>query len=229
MWAQQAFWLGLCKVILINLVLSGDNAVVIALACRHLPARQQRKAYFWGSCGAVVLMTGLALVATSLLRIPFLQMVGGLLLVSIALNLLKGEDGHGDVRQETNLLAAIKTIIVADVIMSLDNTVAVAAAAKGNLLLIGLSLTISVPLIIWGANLLSTLMDKFALLVYVGAGLLAYSAGEMVLDDRAVGPYLQALLPVGDWLLPLLLVAFVLLFGRYQSQRVVTVRKYKRI
>ncbi|MGZ4122935.1 MAG: TerC family protein [Tumebacillaceae bacterium] len=229
MWEQQAILLGLCKVILINLVLSGDNAVVIALACRHLPADQQKKAYFWGSCGAVVLLTALTVIATSLLRIPYLQVAGGVLLISIARNLLKSDDAQGEIKQQTSLLGAIKTIIIADVIMSLDNTVAVAAAAKGDLLLIGVGLAVSIPLIIWGANLLTKLMDRFVVLVYAGAGLLAYSAGEMIMGDQVVGPYLQSLLGACDWLLPVGLVAFVLVSGLLQAQKVVTVRKYKRV
>lgn len=229
LWAQQVFLIGLLKVVLINLVLSGDNAVVIAMACRHLPAEQQRKAYFWGSCGAVVLMTALTLVATSLLKIPFLQVAGGVLLIYLAINLLRGDEAHGEVAQHSNLFDAIKTIIVADVIMSLDNTVAVAASAKGNLLIIGIALSISIPLIIWGANLLTRLMDKFALLVYIGAGLLAYSAGEMIVEDRVIGHFVTQWIPDGDWVLPALLVAFVLISGRFQSQKVVTVRKYKRV
>lgn len=215
----EHFLLALFKVILINIVLSGDNAVVIALACRNLPREQQGKAYLWGSLGAVVAMILLTLVALWFLRIPFLQMVGGLLLLWIAIKLLKGEGDEGNVKQHENLLDAVRTIIIADVVMSLDNTVAVAATAQGNLLLIGAGLAVSIPLIIWGANLLTGLMNRFPIIVWFGAGLLGYTSGEMILGDRIVGPMLLMWLPAIYWLIPWVLAALVLVSGKLLQRR----------
>ena len=153
------FIIGLLKIILINIVLSGDNAVVIALACRKLPREQQKLAVFWGSVGAIVLRVVLTFVAVELLQIPFLKIVGGLLLVWIAVNLLRGDE-ETDLKASSTLFGAIRTIILADFIMSLDNVVAVAGIAGNNLLLIIVGLTISIPLIIWGSQLLMKLMDQ---------------------------------------------------------------------
>ncbi|KEO82222.1 TerC family protein [Tumebacillus flagellatus] len=213
----------LFKIILINLVLSGDNAVVIALACRNLPAKQRRVAFLWGSLGAVVCMVLLTFVALRLLQIPMLQALGGLLLIWIALKLLKSEDDGGHIRQHDSLWRAVRTIIVADLVMSLDNTVAVAATAQGNLVLIGIGLAVSIPLIIWGANLLAKLMARFPVIVWAGALLLGYTAGEMILEDRVTGTYLTAYFPRTAWLFPWLVSVFVLIIGLLLSRREVKV------
>jgi YjbE family integral membrane protein len=215
----EVFIVLLFKVILINIVLSADNAVVIALACRNLPPEQQNKAYLFGSIGAVVLMVGLTFVALWFLRIPFLQVVGGLMLLWIAIKLLKGEEDEGNIKQHANLFDAVRTIIIADVVMSLDNTVAVAATAQGNLLLIGLGLAVSIPLIIWGANLLTKLMIRFPFIVYIGAGLLGYTSGEMILGDKIVGRMLERTFPTSSWVIPWLLAAVVLVFGKWLQMR----------
>ncbi|MEI2438736.1 TerC family protein, partial [Priestia megaterium] len=157
---DQSFILNLLEILLINIVLSGDNAVVIALACRNLPDQHRNKAVVFGTLGAVVLRVGLTFVAVYLLTIPFLNFIGGLLLLWIAISLLKGED-DGDIKANSTLAGAIKTIIIADLVMSLDNVVAVAGAANGNILLIILGLVISIPLIIWGSQLLMKIMEKF--------------------------------------------------------------------
>jgi YjbE family integral membrane protein len=213
------FVLLLLKVILINIVLSADNAVVIALACRNLPPENQKKAYLFGSIGAVLLMIGLTFVALWILRIPFLQAIGGLLLLWIAVKLLTGEDDEGNIKQHANLYEAVRTIILADVVMSLDNTVAVAATAQGNLVLIGLGLAVSIPLIVWGANLLTKLMNRFPFIVYLGAGLLGYTSGDMILGDKIAGPVLQRTLPSMIWAIPWLLAALVLLVGIWLKSR----------
>ncbi|MBL0387454.1 TerC family protein [Tumebacillus sp. ITR2] len=220
----------LFKIILINLVLSGDNAVVIALACRNLPDKQRRTAFLWGSLGAVVCMILLTFVAIRLLEVPLLQAVGGFLLIWIALKLLQGEDEGGGIRQHDNLWRAVWTIIVADVVMSLDNTVAVAATAQGNLPLIGIGLAISIPLIIWGANVLAKLMHKFPLIVWAGAMLLGYTAGEMILQDRVLGDFFKVFFPGTSWLFPWLVSGFVLLVGRIRASREIKViRKLGRV
>jgi len=187
---DQSFILNLLEILLINIVLSGDNAVVIALACRNLPDEHRNKAVVFGTLGAVVLRVGLTFVAVYLLTIPFLNFIGGLLLLWIAISLLKGED-DGDIKANSTLAGAIKTIIIADLVMSLDNVVAVAGAANGNILLIILGLVISIPLIIWGSQLLMKIMEKFPIIIIAGAALLGYTAGEMIFKDKAVGHYLR--------------------------------------
>ncbi|MFD2611231.1 TerC family protein [Paenibacillus gansuensis] len=212
-WLGEGFLLGLLQVLFINLVLSGDNAVVIALACRNLEPVQQRKAVFWGSFGAIVLRIVLTVAAVWILRVPFVQAAGGILLIFLALQLIKGDDGHDKLKSGTNIGEAIRTIIIADLVMSLDNVVAVAGAAGGNLLLIVAGLAISIPLIIWGSQLLMSLMNRFPIIVYIGAGLLGYTAGEMIVTDKAIQPILEPLVPGIEHIAPVLLAVIVILLG----------------
>lgn len=187
--ATPEFWLALFQIILINIVLSGDNAVVIALACRSLPPRQQRKAILFGSVGAIVLRIVLTFFAVFLLTLPWLKLVGAALLLWIGVGLLKGEDDDGKLAEHQGLAAAIRTIIVADFIMSLDNVIGVAAAAKGDLLLLVLGLVISVPLIVFGSTLILRLMNRFPVIITLGAALLGWVAGEMALSDPAIAAH----------------------------------------
>jgi YjbE family integral membrane protein len=182
------FWAALGSIILANVLLSGDNAVVIAMAARGLPPHQQKKAIVLGSAAAIVLRVILTLIAVEMLKWPFLKIVGGLLLVYIGVTLLLADDASGDQGQAGNgsLLSAIRTILVADLVMSLDNVLAVAAAAKGNTLLLVLGLGISVPLIIFGSTLLLKVMARFPVIITLGAGLLGFLAGEMIFTDPAV-------------------------------------------
>jgi YjbE family integral membrane protein len=214
---DNEFFLVLLEIILINIVLSGDNAVVIALACRNLDAKYQKKAVFLGSFGAIALRIVLTFLAVYLLTIPYLNFVGGILLLWIAIKLLKGEDEE-DIKASSNLMGAIRTIIFADLIMSLDNVVAVAGAAHGNMVLIILGLAISIPLIIWGSQLLMTIMDKFPIIVILGAGLLGYTAGEMILNDKAVGHFFDQLHSSIHIVFPLLLAAAVIILGKMGGQ-----------
>ena len=207
----------LFKIILINLVLSGDNAIVIALACRNLPETHKRIAFLFGSAGAVVSMIGLTFVALRLLELPLVQAGGGLLLVWIALKLLRGDEDEGRVKTHDTLWRAVGTIIFADVVMSLDNTVAVAATAQGNTLLIGIGLAVSIPLIIWGANLLANLMNRFPWIIWGGAMLLGYTAGEMMMKDRVLGLDLVRWFPTYHWLLPYVVAGLVLLIGKLRE------------
>ena len=180
------FWLALSQIIMINIVLSGDNAVVIALACRALPPAQQKKAILFGSVGAIVLRIVLTFFAVFLLTLPFLKLAGAALLLWIGIGLLKGEDGEEELEGHANLTAAIKTIIVADLIMSLDNVIGVAAAAKGSIVLLVIGLAISIPLIIYGSTLILKLMTRFPVIVVIGAGLLGWVAGEMAISDLGI-------------------------------------------
>lgn len=208
------FLVGLLEIILINIVLSGDNAVVIALACRNLDAKYQKKAVFLGSFGAIALRVALTFVAVYLLQIPYLNFIGGILLLWIAVKLLKGEDEE-DIEASSNLLGAIKTIIIADLVMSLDNVVAVAGAANGNMVLILIGLAISIPLIIWGSQLLMVIMEKFPIIIILGAGLLGYTAGEMILSDRAIGHFFENLSHSFHFILPLILAILVIVIGKF--------------
>jgi YjbE family integral membrane protein len=178
------FWIGLVKIIWINIILSGDNAVVIALAARSLPPHQQRKAVLWGSGAAVVMRIALTVVAVQLLALPYLQIIGGLLLLWIGVQLLGDEDdGEGEAKEYGTLLAAVRTILIADLVMSLDNVIAVAAAAKGSLTLLVLGLAISIPLVIFGSTLMIKLMERFPIIVVLGAALIGWVGGETMISD----------------------------------------------
>jgi YjbE family integral membrane protein len=188
--ASASFWAALGSIILANVLLSGDNAVVIALAARSLPAHLQKKAIMFGSAAAIVMRIGLTLLAVKLLTLPFLKIVGGLLLLYIGVSLLlEGDDeeeGEGKHGGTATMASAIRTILVADLVMSLDNVLAVAAAAKGDTVLLILGLGISIPLIIFGSTLLLKVMERFPIIITLGAGLLGLLAGEMVMTDPAV-------------------------------------------
>ena len=188
------FWLGLLKIIWINIILSGDNAVVIALAARSLPPAQQKKAVLFGSGAAVVLRIALTVVAVQLLALPYLQIVGGALLLWIGVQLLS-EDGdeEGEEKQYGSLLAAIRTILIADLVMSLDNVIAVAAAAKGSTTLLILGLAISIPLVIFGSTLMIRLMERFPIVVTFGAALIGWVGGETIISDNVLKPLVEDL------------------------------------
>jgi len=186
------FWARWLSIVVIDLTLAGDNALVIALAVRTLPTKRQWQGRLWGTAGAVALRLGFIAVATLLLRVPFLQLVGGLLLVWIAVKLVRQPSGsaHGRVREGSSLREAVWIIVVADAVMSLDNVLAVAAAAHGDLLLVIFGIALSLPLVVWGSGLLARLMTRFGWIVWIGGGILGYVAGEMMLAD----PALKALL-----------------------------------
>ena len=184
------FWIGLLKIIWINIILSGDNAVVIALAARSLPPQQQKQAIIWGTAAAVVLRVGLTVVAAKLLELPYLQIVGGLLLVWIGVQLLAdGDDGEGEEKVHGSMMAAIRTILIADLIMSLDNVIGVAAAAAGNITLLVIGLAIAIPIVIFGSTLMIKLMDRFPVIVTIGAGLIGWVAGEAIASDKILRPW----------------------------------------
>jgi len=216
---EHAFWIGLLKIIWINILLSGDNAVVIALAARSLPEHQQNKAIWLGSGAAVVLRIGLTLVAAMLLQLPYLQLVGGLLLLYIGFQLISEEqDGEGEAKESGSLLAAIRTILIADLVMSLDNVIAVAAAAKGNDLLLLLGLAISIPLVIFGSSLMIKLMARFPIIVVLGAALIGWVGGETIASDVAFKEYAEA----NQWLhyaAAALGAVLVVLTGKFLQKR----------
>ncbi len=187
------FWIGLIKIIWINIILSGDNAVVIALAARSLPPEQQKKAVLFGSGAAVVLRIALTVVAAKLLALSYLQIIGGLLLLWIGVQLLGNEeDGEGESKEYGSLMSAVRTILIADLVMSLDNVIAVAAAAKGDTVLLILGLAISIPLVIFGSTLMIKLMDRFPIIVTLGAALIGWVGGETIVSDVALKGFAAA-------------------------------------
>ncbi len=187
------FWVGLIKIIGVNIILSGDNAVVIALAARSLPPKQQTQAIIWGSGAAIVMRILLTLFAVALLTLPWLKIIGSLLLFWIGVKLLVPEDDDAEIEASDQLLSAIKTILVADLVMSLDNVIAVAAAAGGSVLLLILGLAISIPLVIFGATLLLKLMERFPVIITIGGALIGWVAGEMLVTDPALESWLTGI------------------------------------
>lgn len=210
-------------VLAIDLILSGDNAVVIALAVRQLEGKTRRRAIFWGATGAVALRLFFAAIVTWLLRIPFIQAVAAFLLLWIAWKLLNDSPGHDD--EEENVKAggsiweAIRIIIVADAVMSLDNVVALVGVSGGNLWLLVFGLALTIPLIIWGSTILSALMDRFGWLVYIGSGILVYVAVEMFLHDRRIEGYIGEAVHGSEWLIGLAATAAFVLFAIFWTRR----------
>ncbi|WP_243291355.1 TerC family protein [Bacillus sp. FJAT-47783] len=176
--------LSIFMIIGIDLVLGGDNAIVIALACRNLPESKRSQAILFGTILAVVCRIILTIVAVYLLQIPFLQLIGGIFLLYIAFSLLTGEDNRHTIRSPNSLRRAIQTIVVADIVMGFDNTIAIAGAANGHILLVIFGLVISIPIIVWGSGIILHAMNRFPLLIYGGGGILAFTAGKMIAADK---------------------------------------------
>ncbi|MDD2620184.1 MAG: TerC family protein [Syntrophomonadaceae bacterium] len=200
------------SIVVIDIVLGGDNAILIALASKNLAPEQRKKAMFWGVVGAVAVRAALTAVALYLLKIPLLQFAGGVLLVWIALKLLL-EDKKVECASATCLSEAIKTIIVADVVMGIDNVIAIAGAAHGSMLMVVLGLAISVPIIVWGSTFLLKWMDKYPAIVYIGAGVLAWTAGQMIVSDKIIARGIGNYIPYFEWVIPLVVLLGVILTG----------------
>ena len=184
------FWTALLKIIGVNIILSGDNAVVIALAARSLPPEQQKKAIFWGSAAAIIMRIVLTMFAVALLQFAWLKLVGAALLLWIGVKLLSdGDDDADGIKPHTTMFDAIKTILIADLVMSLDNVIAVAAAAKGDWLLVIIGLAISIPLIIYASTILIKVMEKYPVVITIGAALIGWVAGEMAWDEKVLKPF----------------------------------------
>ncbi|PLR81394.1 hypothetical protein CVD23_18975 [Bacillus sp. V33-4] len=210
----------LIKVIGVDLILSGDNAIVIALAARNVPPEHRRKAIFWGTLGAIILRLIFAAIIVWLLGIPFISFIGGLLLLQIAYKLLAGKEKEHKAGGAT-VAAAVRTIIIADAVMSLDNVLALAGVAHGFVpILVGI--LISIPIIVWGSQLLLRVMEKFPFIIYAGAGLLAYTAGEMMIEDETIEAFLHSVVPglvdeIHTWL-PIVLVILVVGVGYFRRR-----------
>ena len=210
----------LLKILFINIILSGDNAVVIALAVRTLPRRQQRLGIFWGSLGAVVMRVALTFMAAQLLQLAFVQLVGGILLVWIALKLIQQDSGgEANVRHGTTLAEAVRIIILADLIMSLDNILAIAGAAEGSFFLLLFGLGLSIPIVVWGAAFIATLMNRYGWIVYVGAGVLGEVSGKMILEDHFVQRTFGVAPNLLEWAIRLGLAVAIVLIGLIFARR----------
>jgi YjbE family integral membrane protein len=201
-------WIAVGQIILIDILLGGDNAIVIALACRNLPLNLRVKGILWGTFGAIAIRIVLIAFAVTLLQVAWLKILGGLLLLWIGVKLLADtEEGHGEIQASNRLLTAIKTIILADLVMSVDNVIAVASAAEQaggehQLALVIFGILVSIPIIIWGSTIVLKLMERFPIIITLGAGLLGYIAGDMIFSDAAVAPWVQANLPRLDFVIP---------------------------
>ncbi|MDD4929689.1 MAG: TerC family protein [Gallionella sp.] len=220
MLVTSSFWVDVLKIIMIDLLLSGDNAVVIALACRNLPVAQRRQGIMFGVGGAIGLRIVLTFFAVSLLALPYLKLVGALLLFWIGVKLILPEDEHDEnsIKADNRLIGAIKTIIVADFVMSLDNVLGVAAAAKGNVSLLVFGLLISIPLIAWSSQLVLKLIDRFPYIIYAGGALLGYVAGEMLVAEAIFSTLAQAHHYL-HWLIPAASAVMVLAVGKWLAMR----------
>ena len=219
-----AFWAALLSIIVANILLSGDNAVVIALASRNLPPHQQKKAIFWGSAAAIILRVVLTITAVQLLSLPYLKIIGAILLLYIGVQLLADSGEEEEMHGHVNIWGAIRTILVADLVMSLDNVLAVAAAAQKGpeetrlaLLIIGLAL--SIPLIIFGSTMLLKVMDRFPVIITLGAGLLGLLAGGMLVEDPAIKESMQAAFEDAHMIFEGIGVAIVILLGTYLKKK----------
>jgi YjbE family integral membrane protein len=209
----------LLKIIGVNVVLSGDNAVVIALAARQLPPKQQKQAVIFGSGAAIILRIVLTLVAVALLALPWLKLIGSVLLLWIGVKLLVPEEGGEDLDVGDSMISAIRTILIADLVMSLDNVIAVAAAAEGSVTLLVLGLAISIPLVIFGATLLIKLMERFPVIITIGAALIGFVAGEMAWEDQAIAEFTSHFAKWFKYLLAVASALFVVALGKWLARR----------
>ncbi len=215
MLSTSQFWVALGQIIGINIILSGDNAVVIALAARSLPPAQQKKAILFGSMAAIIMRVVLTVVAVEMLTLPYLKIVGSMLLLWIGIQLLLPEDDNDeDAHSVGNLMGAIRTILVADLVMSLDNVLGVAAAAKGNMPLLIIGLAVSIPLIVFGSTVILKLMDRFPVIVTIGAALLGYVAGEMLISDPALVHWIESQAGMLHQVAPVAGAILVVLIGK---------------
>lgn len=212
------FLSALLAIIVIDLVLAGDNAIVIGMAARNLPKEHQRKVIFWGTAGAIVIRALATLAVVWLLRIPGLLLAGGLLLIWIAYKLLTEEKDHEEVKAASSVAAAIRTIIIADTVMGLDNVLAVAGASHGSFLLVVLGLIISVPIMVWGSTMILKLIDRYPAIIYIGSAVLALTAAKMIVKEPFVAETFLATNPFIKWGFTGLVILGVLLAGKLKKR-----------
>lgn len=228
--SSPEFWVALGQIVMIDILLGGDNAVVIALASRRLPEAQRKKAIFWGIFGAVALRVILIFFALQLLKVPLLKIIGGLLLLWIGIKLLLPQhEGDHDIGAPEHLLGAIKTIVLADAVMSLDNVIGIAGAAKDSLGLVIFGLIFSIPIIIWGSRFVLKLMDRFPWVIVFGAGLLGWIGGGMLVDDVVLKPYVTGLPVSAHYTSAALGALLVIMLGKWFASRAPAPAKAPRI
>ena len=215
------FWVAVLQIIAIDIVLGGDNAIVIALACRRLPKEQRNRGIFWGVFGAIALRVVLISFALTLLAIPFLKIIGALLLVWIGIKLLQPEPENSthEIDASTTLLGAIKTIIIADVVMSLDNVIAIAGAAKDSVGLVIFGLIVSVPIIVWGSKIIMQQIDRFPIILIIGAGILGWIAGDMAITDVAINEWVSTNAIFLHWFSPVCGALIIVITGKLLATR----------
>jgi YjbE family integral membrane protein len=218
---SPVFWSALLSIIIIDLVLAGDNAIVIGLAARKLPKHQQKQAIIWGTVGAIVIRMIATLTVVWLLEIPGLLVIGGALLVWIAYKLLMDDKGHDNIQAGSSFWSAIKTIVIADALMGLDNVIGVAGAAHGHFELVVIGLIISVPIMVWGSTLILKLVERFPIIITVGAGILAYTASKMIMEEKMWHSFFENN-PVIKWGLTLIVIAGVLLIAKIKKRAIVS-------
>jgi len=206
------FWSALVTIVFIDLLLAGDNAIVIGLAARNLPKSLQKKAVIWGTLGAVMIRIIATMLVVFLLKIPFLLAAGGVLLVWIAYKLLVQEDHRENIEAGTTLWGAVRTIVIADAAMGLDNVIAVAGAAHGDYLLVVLGLLISIPIIVWGSTLFIKVVDRFTWIIYIGSGVLAYTAAKMITHEKKLAPFFESY-PAFAWTFIATIIVLVIVAG----------------
>lgn len=221
----DALVVSILQIIAIDIILGGDNAIIIALACRDLPEHQKKLGILWGTAGAIILRVILVFFATTLLAVPGLKLIGGLLLLWIGIKLLIENGGENDhqVNSSNGLMTAIRTIIIADFVMSLDNSIAIAAAAKGNMYLVVFGLLLSVPIIIAGSAIILKLMSRYPVIISMGAGLLGWLAGDLIVHDPLLESYLNFQIPYSNLLITGGFAAVVVVVGRTLAMRQKTV------
>jgi len=213
------FWLAALQIVYINILLSGDHAVVIALACRELPRRQRRWGVFWGAAGAIALRIILTVFAVKLLALPWLKLIGGVLLLWIGAKLITDEeDDEPGIAASDRLWAAVRTVIIADLVMSVDNVLGVAAAAQGSVPLLVFGLLVSIPLVVAGSQLILRVIERFPFIVLLGGGLLGWIAGQLLVEDAALAPWVAAHAPWLGWAAPVAGVLVVLGVARWHSR-----------
>ncbi|MBW5444859.1 YjbE family putative metal transport protein [Cohnella sp. CFH 77786] len=210
------FWSSLLTIVFIDLLLAGDNAIVIGLAARNLPKEQQKKAILWGTAGAVGIRILATVLVVWLLDIPFLLALGGVVLLWIAYKLLVQEDQHENIKPASTLLASIRTIVIADAAMGLDNVIAVAGAAHGSFILVVLGLLISIPIVVWGSTLFIKIIDRYKWIIYVGSGVLAYTAAKMITHEKRFTDFFGDN-PVLTWTFDATMVALVIVAGLWTN------------
>ena len=218
---NDAWVIAVLQIIAIDIVLGGDNAIIIALACRNLPKHQRLAGILWGTAGAIILRVILVFFATSLMEIPVLRLVGGILLILIGIKLLTEVETHdldGKINQSSNLLTAIRTIIIADFVMSLDNALAITAAAKGDIGLVVFGLLLSVPIIIWGSALILRFMERFPIIITAGAGLLGWLGGGLMISDKLLAEFTASSVPATPTIAATVGTIFVIAVGRFLAK-----------